>query len=98
LPPTSSLNPLRFLGSISPLPADSPLDFRSLFRSDAAAMKEKKAAKDIEKSALASSGEEGAAQVAADEKRKAEFRLKQKDNKLANHNPQLAKQLRNANK
>mmetsp|Transcript_33098 Transcript_33098/g.53033 ORF Transcript_33098/g.53033 Transcript_33098/m.53033 type:complete len:103 (-) Transcript_33098:300-608(-) len=65
---------------------------------DAAAMKEKKAAKDIEKSALASSGEEGAAQVAADEKRKAEFRLKQKDNKLANHNPQLAKQLRNANK
>jgi hypothetical protein len=45
-------------------------------------MQAKKAAKDIEKAALASSGEDGAAQVAAEEKRKAEFRAKQKDNKV----------------
>jgi hypothetical protein len=45
-------------------------------------MQAKKAAKDIEKAALASSGEDGAAQVAAEEKRKAEFRAKQNDNKV----------------
>ena len=53
-------------------------------------MQAKKAAKDAQKAALKASGEEGAAQVAAEEKRKAEFRAKNKDSKLMSANPLLA--------
>lgn len=57
-------------------------------------MQAKKSAKDAEKAAMLASGEEGAAKVAAEEKRKAEFRAKQKESKLVSSNPLLAKQLK----
>ena len=57
-------------------------------------MQAKKAAKDAQKAALLASGEEGAAQVAADEKRKAEQRARQKESKFTSNNPLLAKQLK----
>ena len=72
----------------------SPQPLFLFSHSDAAAMQAKKAAKDAQKAALLASGEDGAAQVAAEEKRKAEQRARQKDSKFTSNNPLLAKQLK----
>ena len=64
---------------------------------DKAAMAAKKAAKDAAKAELAKSAD-GAAQLAAEEKRKAELRAKQKEGSFAAKNPLLAKQLKKTGK
>jgi hypothetical protein len=64
---------------------------------DKAAMAAKKAAKDAAKADLAQSAD-GAAQLAAEEKRKAEQRARQKEGSFAAKNPLLAKQLKKTGK
>ena len=58
---------------------------------DAKILQEKKARKEAERAALAASGADGAAQVKAEEAKKAAMRAKQRENKLAAANPLLAK-------